>query len=433
MQARAAAVQVLIRVVAERRSLSAVLPQFISYLARREDGSMLQELTYGTLRWRWRLEALANLLLEHPLKPRDRDLQQLLHLGLYQLIFMRLPPAVAVNATIEAADELGKGWARRLLNAVLRRFLRERDSLLAVVDRDFTARFSHPGWLLDQLRGDWPAAWEQLALANNQRPPMALRTNRLRMARDTYIDVLRSHGLDARPLLHAPDGLVLTTPIDVVRLPGFANGQVSVQDGAAQLAAPLLQLSPGLRVLDACSAPGGKTCHMLEICPDLAQVVALDNDLARLDRLATGLQRLGLSATLKHGDARAPDAWWDKEPFDRILLDPPCTATGVIRRHPDIKTLRQSQDAEGFGDQQAHMLQALWPTLRAGGILIYATCSVLEQENARQVGKFLRANPDARAIPLQVSWGCEAGSGRQVLTGEDDMDGFFYAAIEKLP
>lgn len=433
MQVRAAAVQVLTRVVVERRSLSAVLPQFIPRLARSEDGGMLQELAYGTLRWRWRLEALANLLLERPLKSRDRDLQQLLSMGLYQLIFMRLPAASAVSSTVEAADELGKAWARGLLNAVLRRFLRERDSLLAIVDRDIVARSAHPGWLLDRLRADWPGAWEQLTIANNQRPPMVLRVNRARMARDNYISVLQSHGLDARPLLHAPDGLVLAKPVDLVRLPGFAEGQASVQDGAAQLAAPLLQLSRGLRVLDACSAPGGKTCHMLEICPDLAEVVALDNDPARLERLAAGLQRLGLRASLKHGDACAPDSWWDQEPFDRILLDPPCTATGVIRRHPDIKTLRQPQDCASFGDQQGRMLQALWPTLRAGGILVYATCSVLDQENAHQVDKFLTANPDARAIPLKFSWGCEAGPGRQVLTGEDDMDGFYYAAIEKLP
>jgi len=433
MQVRVVAVQVLWGVIAERRSLSDLLPRFLSRLARPEDSGLLQELTYGTLRWRWRLEALADLLLERPLKQRDKDLQLLLLLGLYQLMFMQLPSAVAVNATVAAAQDLGKEWARGLLNAVLRRFLRERESLISVVDQAAEARLAHPSWLLDRLRSDWPDAWERLALANNQRPPMMLRVNRQRSSRDDYLAELRSCHMAARPLLHAVDGLVLAIPVDVARLPGFSDGKVSVQDGAAQLAVPLLQLRPGQRVLDACSAPGGKTCHMLETCPDLSQVVALDTDPARLDRLAASLRRLGLSAELKQGDARDPSGWWDKEPFDRILLDPPCSATGVIRRHPDIKTLRQPQDSTSFAIQQARMLEALWPTLRAGGILLYATCSVLDEENASQIEQFIKANPDARAIPLQVDWGRDAGAGRQVLTGEDDMDGFFYAAIEKLP
>lgn len=413
--------------------MSEVLPQALAQLGRTEDGGLLQELTYGTLRWRWRLEALANLLLERPLKQRDADIGLLLLLGLYQLTFLQLPSAMAVNATVGTADQLGKEWARGLLNAVLRRFLRERDSLLSAADRHAAARYSHPPWLLERLRVDWPDAWEQLALANNQRPPMVLRVNRLRTIRESYAATLKSFGMDAGLLSYAPDGLTLATPVDVSHLPGFADGQVSIQDGAAQLAAPLLRLSPGLRVLDACSAPGGKTCHMLEACPGLSQVVALDNDSARLDRLGANLQRLGLSAFLRQGDACHPSQWWDEEPFDRILLDPPCTATGVIRRHPDIKTLRQPQDPGSFATRQAQMLQALWPTLRIGGILLYATCSVLHEENVTQVGRFLSANPDARAIPLQVPWGREAGAGRQVLTGEDGMDGFFYAALEKLP
>lgn len=413
--------------------MSEVLPQALAQLARPEDGGLLQELTYGTLRWRWRLEAMANLLLERPLKQRDGDIWLLLLLGLYQLTFMQLPSAIAVNATVGTADQLGKDWARGLLNAVLRRFLREQDSLLAAADQDVPARYSHPSWLIEKLRADWPDAWEQLALANNQRPPMVLRVNRRRISRDAYAATLKSQGMDAELLTYAPDGLHLAMPVDVRHLPGFADGQVSVQDGAAQLAASLLGLLPGHRVLDACSAPGGKTCHMLEVCPNLSQVVALDNDPSRLDRLAANLQRLGLSAVLRVGDARSPASWWDKKPFDRILLDPPCTATGVIRRHPDIKTLRQPQDLTNFAIRQAQMLQALWPTLRVGGMLLYATCSVLNEENAGQVSMFLNANPDARPIPLQVPWGREAGAGRQVLTGEDGMDGFFYAAIEKLP
>lgn len=433
MQVRTAAVQVLLGVIAERRSLSDVLPRILSRLAKPEDGGLLQELAYGTLRWRWRLEALAALLLERPLKQRDKDLQLLLLLGLYQLMFMKLPPAAAVNATVEAVQDLDKQWARGLLNAVLRRFLRERDKLTSEVDLVIEARLAHPGWLLDRLRSDWPGAWERLAVANNQRPPMVLRVNRQRSNRDEYLAELQAHGMEARPLRHALDGLVLTTPVDVTRLPGFSEGKVSVQDGAAQLAAPLLQLHPDQRVLDACSAPGGKACHMLELCPELSRLVALDADPARLDRLGASLRRLGLKAELKQGDARDPSGWWDQEPFDRILLDPPCSATGVIRRHPDIKTLRQPQDSTNFAIQQADMLQALWPTLRAGGILLYATCSVLGEENASQIEQFIKAHPDARAIPLHVGWGRETGVGRQILTGEDDMDGFFYAAVEKLP
>lgn len=402
-------------------------------LERPEDGGLLQELSYGTLRWRWRLEALAGLLMDRPLKSRDADLQFLLLVGLYQLSFMNLPSPVCVNATVETADQLGKGWARGLMNAVLRRFLRERETLFDAADRDIQARYAHPAWLLDRLKADWPDVWERLVAANNQRPPMTLRVNRQRTDRESYLAALRAAGMDARPLAHAQQGLVLAAPVDVVRLPGFADGHVSVQDGAAQLAAALLRLAPGQRVLDACCAPGGKTCHMLEECPELAQVVAVDTDRDRLGRVEASLGRLGLQAVLTRGDARDPGAWWDGEPFDRILLDPPCSATGVIRRHPDIKSLRQPQDIGGFAAQQAEMLRALWPTLRAGGMLLYATCSVLVEENASQIESFLGAHPDARAVPAQDQWGREAGPGRQVLTGEDDMDGFFYAMIEKLP
>ncbi len=431
LDCRAAAARVVAEVALEGRSLSDALPRWQERVPAR-DRPLLQELAYGTLRWHGRLQALLDRLLQRPFKRKDGDLEALLRVGLYQLLHTRIPDHAAVAATVAATAALGKGWARKLCNAVLRRFLREREALLAEADRDDAARLAHPPWLLEMLQAAYPDRWREIATAANERPPMTLRINRLRGDRDTYRKRLEAEGISARPGRFGPDALVLERPVDVARLPGFEAGEASVQDEAAQLAAILLDPAPGDRVLDACAAPGGKSAHLLERQPELAELVALDADEARLGRLEQNLARLGLDATVARGDAAAPEQWWDGRPFQRILLDAPCSATGVIRRHPDIKLLRRPDDIDALATLQGRILDALWPLLEAGGMLLYATCSILPRENHEQLQAFLARHDDAREEPIEAAWGHAVAVGRQILPGEDEMDGFYYARIRKL-
>lgn len=426
---RAAAARVLAEVVAGGRSLSDVLPPALVVLAAR-DRALAQELCYGTLRLLPRLRVLLDRLLDRPLKERDADVDALLLIGLYQLGHLAVPPHAAVSATVAAARLLGKPWAAGLVNAVLRRYGRERPALDAAVAADPQARHAHPAWLLERLRAVWPADWEAVAAAGNAHPPLTLRVNRLRITTEEYRARLAAEGRAAVPHPHAPDALTLAQPCPVEALPGFTAGLFSVQDAAAQLAAPLLRPQPGQRVLDACAAPGGKTAHLLETCPT-CEVVALDQDARRLTRVAENLTRLGLAADAVVGDAGNPAAWWDGRPFERILLDAPCSATGVIRRHPDIKVLRRPDDIARLAAEQERLLAALWPLLAPGGILVYATCSVLPEENRERITAFLQGQHDSHEIPIAVAWGRSADPGRQILPGEDAMDGFYYACLTK--
>lgn len=426
MQARAAAAQVLARVTAGT-SLDVALPEALAGVATPDRG-LVGELCYGTLRWRPRLEALARHLLHRPLKARDADVAALLHLGLYQLEGTRVPAHAAVAETVAAAAALGKPWAKGLLNASLRRFQREREALLAAVDATPEGAYAHPRWLLEQLRAAWPEAWEAVAAANNAHPPLALRVNLARVDRASCLARLAAAGHAAAPLATGPAGLVLERPCDVATLPGFAAGELSVQDGAAQLAAPLLAPAAGERVLDACAAPGGKTAHLAELAPG-ATLFALDRDPARLARVGENLARTGGRANLLAADAGAPEAWWDGMPFDAVLLDAPCSATGVIRRHPDIKLLRRAADLPRLAAAQARLLAALWPLVAPGGRLLYATCSVLPEENDKQISNFLAAHGDAREDVIDADWGRACRHGRQILPGEDGMDGFYYARL----
>lgn len=429
MNPRALAAKTITSVTAEGRSLSAALPAAFREAAP-GDRPLVQELCYGVLRWYPRLDALAAQLLRKPLKARDADVGNLLLTGLYQLLFLNMPPHAAVHETVEAVRFLNKDWAAGLVNAVLRGFLRGRERLLALVDRREGVALAHPEWLYALLRADWPDDYRALMTANNQRPPMTLRVNAARTTRDAYLQVLADAGIAARPACYAEQGVVLESPMDVERLPGFAEGVVSVQDAAAQMAAALLGAERGMRVLDACAAPGGKTAHILELEPAL-DMVALDIDQGRLLRVAENLQRSGVRARLIHGDARMPQEWWDGTPFDRILVDAPCSATGVIRRHPDIKVLRKKGDIPVLAEQQGAILDALWPLLAPGGRLLYVTCSVLRAENEWQIGAFLARHDDAREKRIPAFWGTTCTHGRQVLPGEEGMDGFFFASIEK--
>lgn len=399
--------------------------------ARPDDRALLAELAYGSLRWRVHDEAVLAGLLRQPLKAQDADVHGLLLAGLHQLQRMRIPPHAAVSETVAATRMLGKPWARALANAVLRRFQREREALLVSVERDIALRHAYPRWLVERLRSDWPEDLERILAQGNRHPPLTLRVNRRHGEAAAAAADLAAAGIVARTHPQAGDALVLATPTEARCLPGFVEGLLSVQDAGAQLAADLLDLAPGQRVLDACAAPGGKACHALEREPALAELVAVDRDESRLERVRENLERLHLGATLVHGDAAEPEAWWDGRTFDRILLDAPCSATGVIRRHPDIKSLRRAGDLGGLTTVQDALLDALWPLLTPGGRLVYCTCSVLREENEVRLERFLGAMSDARAVQLSVSWGRPAGPGRQILPGDDGMDGFYYACVVK--
>jgi len=426
---RVAAVRALLPVVNQKESLSASLPAQLEQVAEKDRG-LLQELCFGTLRWLSRLEGLRNQLLEKPFKSKDRDVDLLLLLGLYQLIYTRIPAHAAINETVSGAQLLEKSWAKGVLNGCLRRFQREETALTEHLQRSDAARLAHPNWILKQLQEDWPEHWNTVVDANNQHPPMILRVNRSQSSRDDYLALLQDQGLDAFACDYAPDGIRLSKATDVTRLPGFEQGMVSVQDEAAQLSADLLQLQPGQRVLDACAAPGGKTAHMLEREPSLS-VVAVDSEANRLKRVEENFQRLGLSAELHCSDITQLDNWWDGQLFDRILLDAPCSATGVIRRHPDIKWLRRKTDIAALAELQQSMLQLLWKTLKPGGIMVYATCSVLAIENTRNIQQFVTKSDASLIGPVNAEFGIETGSGQQLFPQPDGHDGFFYAVLQK--
>ena len=426
---RASAARALVPVITGKGSLA----DLDDHQVVTRDRALFRAMCYGVCRTLPRLEALAAQLLKTPLKARDADVQALLLLGIHQLLYMRIPAHAAVGETAGAARLLGKEWATKVLNGCLRRLQRESSALLVEVDRDPAVALLHPRWLLKALRQAWPDEWRTIAAANNEPGPMTLRINRRRGDREAYLARLIDAGHEARLCTHSPDGLVLETPCEVQALPGFAEGDVSVQDEAAQLTAellgPCLAPRPGGRVLDACCAPGGKTAHLLELFD--VDLLALDSDATRLARVEDTLARLGLSATLLHADATQRD-WWNGTPFDAILLDAPCSGSGVIRRHPDIKRLRRPSDLPKLVELQSRLLDNLWPLLRPGGSMVYATCSVLREENDAQIEAFLARTQDAIATtPQEVSWGRPAGAGRQLLPETESHDGFFYARLKR--
>lgn len=428
---RALAAEIVRQVSQQGESLADVLPLAQARLLRERDAALLQEMAYGVLRWYLRLQPLAEWMLSKPLKGRDQDLFHLVLVGLYQLEYMNIPGHAAVKETVEATVALDKSWARGLVNALLRRYQRERDTLLSHVDATVSARYAHPQWLIEILQKDWPQEWAGILDANNQRPPMALRVNLQRGSREAYSRLLHEAGMEHIVAEYAESAVVLAQPVPVDQLPGFADGRVSVQDAAAQFTASLLQVQTGMRVLDACAAPGGKTALILEAAPDLSELVALDIEPRRLLRVQENVERLGLQAKLVQGDAASPENWWDHRPFDRILLDVPCSATGVIRRHPDIKLLRRKSDIEKLVQKQQQILDAIWPLLATGGMLLYATCSILQTENEKQVLAFLDRHTDAREVVIDTAWGRARTVGRQILPGDENMDGFYFATIAK--
>ncbi|UPL05965.1 Ribosomal RNA small subunit methyltransferase B [Pseudomonas sp. IsoF] len=431
MNPRLAAARALAAVLSGKASLNSSLPAQLDKVDERDRG-LTQDLAFGTARWQPRLDLLAAQLLQKPFKTADADVQALLLVGLYQLFYTRIPAHAAIGETVGCADKLKKPWAKALLNAVLRRAQREGEALLASMERDPVVRTAHPRWLQKALKAFWPEQWEAICAANNAHPPMILRVNRRRYSRDAYLALLAEAGVGASACQFSRDGIVLNEPCDVRSLPGFAEGWVSVQDEAAQLSADLLELAPGQRVLDACCAPGGKTCHLLEAEAGLAHLVAIDLEAKRLTRVRENLERLQLDAELIACDARDTASWWDGKPFQRILLDAPCSATGVIRRHPDIKLTRQADDIPALATLQGELLDALWPTLEVGGMLLYATCSSLPTENTEVIEAFLARTPGARELDLATEAGLRQPHGRQLLAQEGGHDGFYYAKLIKI-
>lgn len=420
----------VIKGVLQGHSLSELLPQYLDQLADQRDVALVQEIAYGVMRNYQQLDALSKRLLERSLKPKDKDLEALILIGLYQLLHLRVADHAAVHETAAAAKQLGKQWAVGLINGVLRNFQRRQQALLNEVEAEPEVQYALPEWLLAGLRQQWPDNWGQRAVALNSRPPMSLRVNLGEKSRHVYQQRLAELGIAATPIPQVESGLTLEKPVDVSQLPGFEEGWVSVQDGAAQLAAELLDPKAGDQVLDACAAPGGKSCHLLEREPAL-KLTAVDLSPERLQRVEENLSRLHLQADVVVGDASRPQGAWAEKRYDRILLDVPCSATGVIRRHPDIKLLRRASDIGHLVKLQGEILSAIWPLLLAGGRMLYVTCSILAEENERQLRRFLDEQSDAREQPLDVSWGEVRSVGRQIAPGENDMDGFFYACLVK--
>ncbi len=428
---RALAAESLAEVAIKGASLREVLTRSAPRLADPRDRAMLSALLHEGARWWLRYDAALKLLLEQPLKRRQPAVHALLVIGLVQIEILKLPAYAAVGATVEATRALKRPRLASLVNAVLRRWLRERDELAARLDDDPVTHHSLPGWLVRAIRHDWPDEAENVLAANNIEPPLTVRVNRQRDTREALAAAFANAGYGSEPHDWLPDALMLERSTDITRLPGFNEGLFAVQDGAAQAAADLLDIQPDQRVLDACAAPGGKACHALERAA--IDLTALEASPRRARRINDNLKRLGLEATVITGDAAKPDDWWDGRHFDRILIDAPCSATGVIRRRADVRLHRRAADIKAMATTQKHMLQALWPLLAPGGRLLYVTCSLLRAENETVINDLLHRHENARAITLKLPTGHAAGPGWQILPGEDELDGMYFAALQKQP
>ena len=431
---RAAAAEAINDVVSKGRSLDVALAAAETRVTS-DDRSLLRMLCFGTLRHHWHLQEWIDELLDRPLKKRDCVINALIAVGLFQLTDTRIPDHAAVSQTVEAARVLRRPKHAGLLNAIFRRFARE--GFADAKGRSDAARHNHPPWLIDAIRQDWPDDWQAILAANNARAPMWLRVNQQKAGADDYLKELRSQGIDAAAMATAAQTLRLAHAMPVADLPGFEEGRVSVQDAAAQLAAPWLLAGGRERILDACAAPGGKSAHLLECDGPKIALTCIDRDPRRLESVSANLDRLGLVATVLAGDASNPYEWWDGQPFDGILLDAPCSASGVIRRHPDIKHLRRPSDIAALAANQSRMLDAVWPMLAPAGRLLYVTCSVLTAENDAVVARFLAGNADARESDVLQNNNIrdlmrDKAYGHQVLPGTAALDGFYFACLEKV-
>lgn len=424
---RAPAAKALSHVIGGGQSLNKSMALYGQKVAAK-DRALFSQLCYGTLRFYPRFAEIIDGLMSKPLKKKDQDIYALLLIGCYQLEGMRIPDHAAISTVVDACKQLKKPWASGLVNGVLREFQRRQDSIQSSLSA--SAIDAHPPWLSEKIQAAWPEQYSDIIAANNSQPPFCLRVNWQHNSTGQYLLLLKNAGIEASACSHAETGIRLKNAVDVNELPGFNLGWVSIQDEAAQLAAQLLNPQPGMRILDACAAPGGKTGHILEAAPDLT-LLAIDNDPVRLESVSDNLQRLGLHAELRLGDAGNTESWYENTPFDRILLDAPCSGTGVIRRHPDIKLLRRRQDIPKLAELQLSILSALWPCLTHGGYLLYATCSVLPQENHQVIQEFLQQEPSAESKVIDAQWGTASELGRQILPELGQADGFFYSLLYK--
>lgn len=431
MSARLIASQIIEQSVENKMTLSLALNNNDSFKNAGKEKALIQEMSYGTFRWYIQLEHILNQLLDKKIKKKDSRLKYLILIGLYQLRFMRIPPHAVVSETVNTCKKINMLWAKGLVNAILRRYIRESEQVATSIEKHESIKTSHPKWFIEQLRQDWPEHWQSILAANNQKPPMYLRVNKKNQNRKTYLSKLDEAGLKGTATAYSDDGILLETAVDVQQLPGFNEGDVSVQELAAQLCINLLDLKSGHNVLDACAAPGGKSAHILETETALKSLTCVEKEANRTQRLVDTLQRLKLNAKIKTSDINNLDNWWDKEKFDRILLDAPCSATGVIRRHPDIKCLRTKDEVDNINTLQKELLNKLWQTLKPDGLLLYVTCSILKQENRHVIESFINDNDDCELKPIKAEWGLDTEYGRQILTGQNNMDGFFYACLKK--
>ena len=421
---RSMAAQAVEKVVEKGQSLSNVLPAMQQKVGDK-DKALLQELCFGVLRSLSQLEWMIKQLMERPMTGKQRTVHYLIMVGLYQLLHTRIPAHAALAETVEGAVVIKRPQLKGLINGVLRQFQRRQEELLAEFSQS-ELRFLHPSWLVKRIQNAYPQQWESILEANNQRPPMWLRVNRNHHTRDSWLALLAEAGLTGFAHPDYPDAVRLETPTSVLALPGFEQGWVTVQDASAQGCVRYLQPQNGEQILDLCCAPGGKTTHILEVAPE-ANVMAVDVDEKRLSRVYDNLKRLGMKATVKQGDGRYPQQWCGEQQFDRILLDAPCSATGVIRRHPDIKWLRRDRDIAELAQLQSEILDATWAHLKPGGTLVYATCSILPEENQQQIASFLARTPNA----VLSETGTAEQPGLQNLPGAEEGDGFFYAKLIK--
>ncbi|KGJ88224.1 16S rRNA (cytosine(967)-C(5))-methyltransferase RsmB [Thalassotalea sp. ND16A] len=424
---RALAARCLYAVVDNGRSLSEELPKQQQLIESGKDKGLLQELCYGVLRYLPELEQHVRRFVKKPLTGKQRVFHFLMMVGIYQIKFTRIPDHAAVAETVAATAILKNKHLKGMVNAVLRSYQREPE-LENPESLPDPVRFNHPGWFINKIKAGYPEQWQQILQQNLERPPMWLRVNQQKTSVEDYLNLLAEQDIAVKQVAEFSQAILLEQAVDVTKLPNFAEGWVSVQDGAAQMAAPLLQAQTNDNVLDCCAAPGGKTCHILELCPEINAMTAIDVEQSRLVRVEENLARLGLQAKVIAGDAANPESWFDGNLFDRILLDAPCSGTGVIRKNPDIKWLRRATDIDALVILQQQIMNSIWQLLKPGGTMIYATCSILPEENKQQIAKFLASTADAQLESITVAGESDDW---QILPGENSMDGFYYAKLSK--
>ncbi|MCP3672906.1 MAG: 16S rRNA (cytosine(967)-C(5))-methyltransferase RsmB [Gammaproteobacteria bacterium] len=430
---RALVAKGLSEVINKGNSLTKVLPNFDKLDDKNK--ALARELTFGTLRKYYPLEVISEQLLNKPLKKKDNDLKCLILVGLYQLFFTRIPDHAVLSETVQATISLKKKWAKNLINALLRKALRESEQLLSIMNISPSIGACLPKWLFKQLKQDWPNNFEEIAKSSHQRAPLTLRVNKRHGSRGAYLSRLNAVEINAENHPIAEQALLLEKSCDITKLPGYLDGDFSVQDSAAQMAAQLLDVKAEQRILDACAAPGGKTAHILELTDNNAKVLAIDNSARRLQRLDENMSRLKLNVETIVADASDTNSWFEGEMFDRILCDAPCSALGIIRRHPDITVLRRESDIVALNAIQQQLLDSLWQCLKPGGIMLYSTCSILKSENTEQISHFLSSHNDAALLdtcPVDSDIDNKnASKDWQIFPGELKMDGFYYAKLYK--